>query len=109
MDASLFQIHPAAAEPIYRQMVEQARRALMEKSSEPAVLETIARNLGVSYSTLRRLFREHPRSALEVRAADGDGGGGAPLAARGKDPRLLGRLRPGAGRTRDGPGGEDGA
>lgn len=28
MDASLFQIHPAAAEPIYRQMVEQARRMI---------------------------------------------------------------------------------
>lgn len=28
MDASLFQIQPAAAEPIYRQMVEQARRMI---------------------------------------------------------------------------------
>ena len=28
MDASLFVIHPAAAEPIYRQMVEQTRRMI---------------------------------------------------------------------------------
>ncbi len=28
MDASLFLIHPAAAEPIYRQMVEQTRRMI---------------------------------------------------------------------------------
>lgn len=28
MDASLFHIQPAAAEPIYRQMVEQARRMI---------------------------------------------------------------------------------
>lgn len=28
MDASLFQIQPSAAEPIYRQMVEQARRLI---------------------------------------------------------------------------------
>lgn len=51
-------------------LVEQARRALMEKSSEPAVLETIARNLGVSYSTLRRLFREHTGVSLKQYQTD---------------------------------------
>ncbi|MDV3253751.1 AraC family transcriptional regulator [Devosia sp. BK] len=46
-------------------LVEQARRAIMEKSGEPPSLETVARDLGVSYSTLRRLFREHTGVSLK--------------------------------------------
>jgi AraC-like DNA-binding protein len=46
-------------------MVERARRTLMEKSGEPPSLETVARELGVSYSTLRRLFRQHAGMSLK--------------------------------------------
>lgn len=46
-------------------MVERARRILMEKSGEPPALEAVARELGVSYSTLRRLFRQHAGMSLK--------------------------------------------
>lgn len=46
-------------------LVEQARRALMDKSGDPPALESIARELGLSYSTLRRLFREHTGVSLK--------------------------------------------
>lgn len=51
-------------------LVEQARRALMEKSGEPAALQAIARDLGLSYSTLRRLFREHAGMSLKQYQTD---------------------------------------
>ena len=51
-------------------LVEQARRAIMEKSGEPPSLESIARNLGVSYSKLRRLFREHTGVSLKQYQTD---------------------------------------
>ena len=51
-------------------LVEQARRALMEKSGAPPALESIARDLGLSYSTLRRLFREHTGVSLKQYQTD---------------------------------------
>ncbi|WBU60590.1 helix-turn-helix transcriptional regulator [Paracoccus albus] len=46
-------------------MVERARRILMEESGEPPPLNQLARRLGTSYSTLRRLFREHAGMSLK--------------------------------------------
>ncbi len=46
-------------------IVEQARRELMEKSGNPPALEDMARDLGLSYSTLRRLFRSHTGVSLK--------------------------------------------
>jgi AraC-like DNA-binding protein len=46
-------------------LVERARRAIMETSGDPPSLEAIARDLGLSYSTLRRLFREHTGVSLK--------------------------------------------
>ena len=46
-------------------LVERARRTLMEKSGDPPALATVARDLGVSYSTLRRLFRQHAGMSLK--------------------------------------------
>jgi len=46
-------------------LVERARRAIMEKSSELPALDGIARELGLSYSTLRRLFRQHAGMSLK--------------------------------------------
>ncbi|UXN68035.1 AraC family transcriptional regulator (plasmid) [Devosia neptuniae] len=67
--ARLCQLRDVAGQGHVR-LVEQARRALMEKSGETAVLDTIARNLGVSYSTLRRLFREHTGVSLKQYQTD---------------------------------------
>jgi AraC-like DNA-binding protein len=47
------------------QLVERARRILMEESGSPTALDEIARRLGCSYSTLRRLFREHAGMSLK--------------------------------------------
>ncbi len=49
----------------HMRLVERARRALMERSGEAASPEAIANDLGVSYSTLRRLFREHTGVSLK--------------------------------------------
>lgn len=46
-------------------LVERARRTLMEKSGDPPPLETVARDLGISYSTLRRLFKQHAGMSLK--------------------------------------------
>lgn len=46
-------------------MVERARRALMEKSGDGQSLDSIARELGISYPTLRRLFRQHAGMSLK--------------------------------------------
>ena len=46
-------------------LIEQARRALMEKSGDTTALTNIAADLGVSYSTLRRLFRDHTGMSLK--------------------------------------------
>jgi AraC-like DNA-binding protein len=46
-------------------LVERARRTLMEKSGDPPALDAVARDLGVSYSTLRRLFRQHAGMSLK--------------------------------------------
>ncbi|ODT80154.1 MAG: AraC family transcriptional regulator [Pelagibacterium sp. SCN 64-44] len=46
-------------------LIEQVRRTLMEKSGDSPALETIARDLGLSYSTLRRLFRQHAGMSLK--------------------------------------------
>lgn len=51
-------------------LVEQARRSLMEKSGESAMLESIAKELGLSYSTLRRLFRQHTGVSLKQYQTD---------------------------------------
>jgi AraC-like DNA-binding protein len=51
-------------------LIEQARRALMEKSGDASALEDIAADLGVSYSTLRRLFREHTGMSLKRYQSD---------------------------------------
>jgi AraC-like DNA-binding protein len=46
-------------------LVERVRRILMERSGDPPALEAVARELGVSYSTLRRLFRQHSGMSLK--------------------------------------------
>lgn len=46
-------------------LVELARRILMERSGDPPALDAVARELGVSYSTLRRLFRLHAGMSLK--------------------------------------------
>lgn len=46
-------------------LVEQVRRVLMEKSGDPPALESVARDLGISYSTLRRMFRQHTGMSLK--------------------------------------------
>lgn len=47
-------------------LVEKARRILMETSDRPNALSTVADELGVSYSTLRRLFREQTGLSLKA-------------------------------------------
>lgn len=54
-----------AAEEGRTRLVEQVRRILMEESGAPTPLENVARSVGVSYSTLRRLFREHTGLSLK--------------------------------------------
>lgn len=51
-------------------LVERARRILMEHSGNPPGLEMVARNLGISYSTLRRLFRQHTGMSLKQYQTD---------------------------------------
>ena len=46
-------------------LVERVRRILMERSGDPPALDAVARELGVSYSTLRRLFRQHSGMSLK--------------------------------------------
>jgi len=46
-------------------LMEQARRALMDRSGDAGDMEQIATELGLSYSTLRRLFREHTGMSLK--------------------------------------------
>lgn len=46
-------------------LVERARRILMEKSGNPPALERVAADIGISYSTLRRLFRQHTGMSLK--------------------------------------------
>lgn len=46
-------------------IVEKARQILAEESGVSAPFEDLARQLGVSYSTLRRLFREHLGMSLK--------------------------------------------
>ncbi|WP_156379093.1 AraC family transcriptional regulator [Rhizobium sp. Root149] len=51
-------------------IIEQARRALMDKNANPTSLGRIASNLGLSYPTLRRLFREHTGMSLKQYQTD---------------------------------------
>ncbi len=53
------------AEQGRQRLVERARRAIMEHSSNPPTLESVAQDLGLSYSTLRRLFRQHAGMSLK--------------------------------------------
>lgn len=46
-------------------LVERARRILMENSGRPNALEQVAKELGVSYSNLRRVFREQTGMSLK--------------------------------------------
>ncbi|WP_428929305.1 helix-turn-helix domain-containing protein [Marinibacterium sp. SX1] len=46
-------------------LVERARRILMETSDRPNALDQVAEELGVSYSTLRRLFRAQTGMSLK--------------------------------------------
>ncbi|MCD7060615.1 helix-turn-helix domain-containing protein [Pelagibacterium xiamenense] len=46
-------------------IVERARRILMEQSGRSPALAAVARDLGISYSTLRRLFRQHTGISLK--------------------------------------------
>ncbi len=46
-------------------LVERARRILMEQSGGAPALGEVARDLGISYSTLRRLFRQHTGMSLK--------------------------------------------
>ncbi|WP_323765796.1 AraC family transcriptional regulator [Marinovum sp.] len=47
-------------------LVEQTRRLLMETSDRPNALSTVADELGVSYSTLRRVFRAQTGLSLKA-------------------------------------------
>lgn len=84
MDASLFQIHPAAAEPIYRQMVEQARRMiasgqLAAGDAIPSVREVAAHHainpmtVSKAYSLLEMegLLERHRGKGMVVAARHG--------------------------------------
>lgn len=51
-------------------LVERARRILMEESADPVGLTEIADRLGVSYSTLRRRFREETGMSLKQYQAE---------------------------------------
>jgi AraC-like DNA-binding protein len=51
-------------------LVERARRLLMEKSGDVPALETVAGELGISYSTLRRLFRQQMGTSLKQYQTD---------------------------------------
>lgn len=51
-------------------LIERARRALMETSGEPQALPSIARDLNLSYSSLRRLFRQHTGVSLKQYQTD---------------------------------------
>lgn len=46
-------------------IVEKARQVLAEESGRPTALDALARQLGVSYSTLRRDFRDHLGMSLK--------------------------------------------
>jgi GntR family transcriptional regulator len=84
MDASLFQIQPAAAEPIYRQMVEQARRMiasgqLAAGDAIPSVREVAAHHainpmtVSKAYSLLEMegLLERHRGKGMVVAAQHG--------------------------------------
>jgi AraC-like DNA-binding protein len=51
-------------------LVERTRRLLMERSGDVPALEDLARELGVSYSTLRRLFRQQMGVSLKQYQTD---------------------------------------
>ncbi|MGV8853064.1 MAG: helix-turn-helix domain-containing protein [Devosia sp.] len=51
-------------------LVERARRLLMEKSGDVPALDAMALELGVSYSTLRRLFRQQVGVSLKQYQTD---------------------------------------
>ena len=62
--AELSQAHSREEQGRMR-MVERARRMLMAQIGQPGPLEAIAEELGVSYSTLRRLFRRQMGRSLK--------------------------------------------